>query len=238
MSTDQYTKVLAAFDRWLPHATPGEHCDIVRFLTDATAFFVARNFRFPWRQKLIVEPNIYLHTVALYLPLLHMMAKHSDRKWLDHLRRFEEPLRLLVEAVKHPEQAPRGFDMNFNGTSLLLDGFAVAARNGSTDVRLHDVMHNSFERAAQKIDPNGFGLEHKATRNSSWVIRMVAGAPLLARDSAWEQRRQQAWRVLVAHDHIDRMRYSNNSSELDPVDGIDGCGIASWLLAYWRLQSP
>jgi hypothetical protein len=42
-----------------------------------------------------------------------------------------------------------------------------------------------------------------------------------------------AWRVLGAHDHVDRMRINTAA---DPINGIDSLGIASWLLAYWRLK--
>ena len=234
ISTDQYTKAIAALDQWLPHASPEERSEILRFYLDAADFFIARNFRFPWRQKVIVEPHIHLHTLALYIPLMVLAARYGDKKYLDHLRKFEEPTKLLVEALEHPDQAPRGFDMKLNGTSLLLDGLAVAVRNGSTDVRLPDLMRRYFDRATQNVDAAGFGQEigQKDGQNSSWVLRVIAGAPLLDRDNKSEQRQHLVCRVLGAHDHIDRMRIKTGA---DPIDGIDALGIASWLLAYWRL---
>jgi len=235
MSTDQYTKAIAALDQWLPHASPEERSEILRFYLEAADFFIVRNFRFPWRQKVIVEPHIHLHTLGLYIPLMLLAARHGDKKHLDHLRKFEEPMKLLVQALEHPDQAPSGFDMKFNGTSLLLDGFAVAVRNGSTDARLPDLMRRYFDRATQNIDAAGFGRD-SATNNgktSSWVLRLIAGAPLLDRDSESEQRRHLGWRVLGAHDHIDRMRINTTA---DAIDGIDAAGIASWLLAYWRFK--
>jgi hypothetical protein len=238
MSTDQYTKAIAALDQWLPHASPEERSEIVRFYLDAADFFIARNFRFPWRQRVIVDPRIHLHTLALYIPLMVLAARYGDKKYLDHLRIFEDPMKLLAQALEHPDQLPlevqRSTDLKFNGTSLILDGFAVAVRNGSTDARITDLMRRSFDRATQNIDAAGFGRESANDgKNSSWVLRVIAGAPLLDRDSDSEQRRNVGWRVLGAHDHIDRMRINSTA---DPIDGIDAAGIASWLLAYWRLK--
>lgn len=235
MSTDQYTKALAAFDQWLPHATGEESREIMRFYLDAADFFIVRNFRFPWRQRLIVEPHIHLHTLPLYIPLMLVAARLGDKKYLDHLWRFEEPMKLLARALECPEQAPQGFDMKFNGTSLILDGFSIALRNGNTDKRLPKLMCNCFDHATQHIDDAGFGRESaNDSKHSSWVLRVIAGEPLLVRDSMSDHRRRLVSRVLVAHDHIDHMR-TNLAG--DPIDGIDGAGIASWLLAYWRLKS-
>jgi hypothetical protein len=239
MSTDQYTKPLAALDLWLPYAAPKERDEILRFYKNAADFFIARNFRFPWRQKVIVDPNIHLHALALYIPLITLADRYGDKKYQNQLRRFEEPMKLLVLALEHPEQLPEinrnSTDLNFNGISLLLDGFAVAVRNGSTDVRLPDLMRRCFDRAGQNIGADGFGrdLMQKVGENSSWAVRVVAGAPLLARDSGSEQRGQLALRVLNAYDHVDRMRVVEPG---EPVDGINGLSVSSWLLAYWRLK--
>jgi hypothetical protein len=189
MSTDQYTKPLAALDLWLPYAAPIERDEILRFYKNAADFFIARNFRFPWRQKVIVDPNIHLHALALYIPLITLADRYGDKKYQNQLRRFEEPMKLLVLALEHPEQLPEinrnSTDLNFNGISLLLDGFAVAVRNGSTDVLLPDLMRRCFDRAGQNIGDDGFGrdLMQKVGENSSWAVRVVAGAPLLSRDS-------------------------------------------------------
>jgi hypothetical protein len=239
MSTDQYTKAMAALDLFLPYATPKEREEILRFYKNAADFFIARNFRFPWRQKVIVDPNVHLHALALYIPLMNLAARYGDKKYLDHLRRFEEPIKLMVQAFEHPERLPEinrnSTDLNFNGISLFLDGFAVAVRNGNTDVRIPDLMRRCFERGGQNIDSAGFGRDfmQKVVENSSWSVRLIAGAPLLAQDSESLQRKQLALRVLNAYDHVDRMR-TNLPGE--PIDGIDGLGVSSWLLAYWRLK--
>lgn len=234
ISTDQYTKAIAALDLWLPHASPEERSEILRFYLDAADFFIVRNFRFPWRQMVIVEPQIHLHAIVLYIPLMLLAARYGDKKYLDHLRKFEEPTKLLGAALEHPDQAPRGFDMKLNGTSLILEGLALAVRNGSTDVRFPDLMRRYFDRATQHVDAAGFGREigQKDGQNSSWVVRVIAGAPLLDRDSKSEKRQHLVRRVLGAHDHIDRMRINT----ADRYNGIDALGIASWLLAYWRLK--
>ena len=96
-------------------------------------------------------------------------------------------------------------------------------------------MRKYLDRATPNIDAEGFGRDfnQKVGENSSFAVRVVAGASLLVHDSKSEQRKQLALSVLSAYDHVDRMRINEQA---DPIDGIDGMGVSSWLLAYWRLK--
>jgi len=226
MSTDQYTKAIAALDQWRPYAAAAERDEILRFLADASEFFVARRFRFPWRQKLIVEPHVHLHALALYLPLLQLAGTLVDRKYLQHLAQFEGPLETTRQRSRSARDAHR-----FNEISLFLDGFDVAIRAGNADRRLSEIMGELFARGVEKIDDVGLGSEGGQT--TSWTVRMVAGATLLRGESRFDGPRAIAERVLAAYPNVDLMRVRSYS---DAVDGIDGVGVASWLLTYWRLR--
>ncbi len=226
MSTDQYTKTIAALEQWRPFAAPGERDEIVRFLADAADFFIARRFRFPWRQKLIVEPHVHLHALALYLPLLQLAGTLVDRKYLKHMAQFEGPLETTRQRSKSVHATHR-----FNEISLFLDGFDVAIRAGHGDPRLPEVMRELFSRGADAIDEMGFGSE--GGQKTSWAVRLVAGVTLLRDERGLSERIALAERVMLAYDHVDHMRVR---SYPDSVDGIDGVGIASWLLTYWRLR--
>ncbi len=226
MSTDQYTKAIAALDLWRPFASPEEWREVERFFCDAAEFFIARGFRFPWRQKLIVEPQVHLHALALYLPLLQLVGTLVDPRYLQHLAQFERPLQTALERSRIAKVGHR-----FNEISLFLEGFDVAIRNGHQDPRLPQVMQHMFARGAENIDKNGIGSE--GGQKTSWAVRLVAGTTLIRDAQELIQRKELAERVLLTYDHVNQMRVRAYS---DSVDGIDGTGMASWLLTYWRLQ--
>lgn len=227
ISTDQYTKAIAALEAWRQLAAPAERAEIERFYRDVCEFFIARRFRFPWRQKVIVEPQVHLHALALYVPLLQLAGTLSDPRYLRHLKQFDGPLdtALARSRAAHPAHG-------FNEISLFLDGFAVAIQAGNSDPRLPDLMRELFARGSEKIGANGSGSER--AQETSWAVRFVAGATLVREPEGADVRRRTAEKVLRHFDHIDRMRVRGYG---DSVDGVDGTGIASWLLAYWRLQA-
>lgn len=224
MSTDQYTKAIAVLYHWLPLAAAEERKEIVSFVADAADFFIARRFRFPWRQKLIVEPHVHLHTLALYVPLLQLAGTLINPTYFDQIAQFDGPLEAAVQRSRGAHRTHR-----YNEISLYLDGFDVALRSGNSDPRLTEIMRNLFDRGAESIDANGVGLEER--QESSWVVRFVAGATLVRDSEGAAERGRLAGRVLERYDRIDRMRVRGYG---DAVDGVDGVGIASWLLTYWR----
>ena len=219
-STDQYTKAIAALYHWLPLASPAEEREIGRFFADAADYFLARRFGFPWRQKVIAKPETHYHLVALYIPLLQLAAKFGGGAYMSAIDALEKPL----EGALRPTYRP-----SFNEISLFLDGFGLAIRTGVEDRRLPALMRALWERGAANIDQEGRGWEDG--RETAWATRFAAGARLVpGRDDA-PQRDALAFRVLGQY------RQAVQMTRPPMRRPIEGAGIASWLLSYWRLQA-
>ena len=219
-STDQYTKVIAALCHWLPLASAAEEREIAIFFVDAADYFLARRFGFPWRQKIIAKPETHYHLVALYIPLLQLAAKFGGSAYTPDMDPLEKPL----EAALRPTYRP-----SFNEISLFFDGFDTAMRMGRDDPRLPAIMRALWARGAANIDQEGRGWEDG--KETAWATRFAAGARLVpGRDEA-PQRDALAFRVMGQY------RQAVQMTRPPMRRPIEGAGIASWLLSYWRLHA-
>ena len=128
ISPDQYTKAIAALHAWRSFASSEERTAIDRFFVDAADFFIARKFRHAYRHRTIVTADTHHHALGLFVPVVVLAANVSGKAgYRSHLKEFS---RALDDSATDEKLS------NFNMTSLLIDGFDVAIKEGLDDARL------------------------------------------------------------------------------------------------------
>lgn len=223
MSPDQYTKALAALHTWRPLADRDERARIDEFTVDAADFFVARRFRHSYRHRTIVSADTHHHALGLFVPLIHLAAKTSGRdSYLAHAELFNAALDASATNVGLA---------NFNMTSLMIEGFALAIEAGCTDPRLPGLMRILWEQSARNIDATGAGFdEGKSERRTSESARIAGVATLVSSLDPQIPVVATATRVLAHLESLEQMQ------EYRVPGAISSTSVTSWLLAYWRIR--
>lgn len=223
MSIDQYTKAIAALHEWRPLASADERAAIDRFFVDAADFFIARKFRHAYRHRTIVTADTHHHALGLFVPLVVLAANVSGKpEYRAHLKLFDQAINDCATDEKLS---------NFNMTSLLIDGFDIAIREGCDDPRLPQLIASLWTRSIKNIDATGESFEGDSPRHStSEGTRVAACAVVVEKLHPSTQATTVAARVLHRYTEPKQMVHYRIPGAIFDVS------ITSWLLAYWRLR--
>ncbi len=223
ISPDQYTKAVAAFHAWRPLASAGERAAIDRFFVDAADFFVARKFRHAYRHRTIVTADTHHHALGLFVPIVVLAANVSGRAgYRAHLKEFS---RALDDSATDEKLS------NFNMTSLLIDGFDVAMKEGCDDPRLPRLVESLWLRAIKNIDLDGTSYEGENRKHfTSEGTRVAACATIVEQLHPTTRATTVAGRVLHRLTQVQEMTHYRIPGAIFEVS------VTSWLLAYWRLR--
>jgi hypothetical protein len=223
LSPDQYTKVVAALHAWRPQASAKERAAIDRFFVEAADFFIARKFRHAFRHRTIVTADTHHHSLGLFVSIVVLAANVSGRaSYRAHLKEFS---RALDESATDEKLA------NFNMTSLLIDGFDVAIKEGCDDPRLPALIKSIWIRAIKNVDPDGTsyaGEDRRIVTPES--TRAAACAPIVEKLHPATQATALAAKILQRYTQVQQMLHYRIPGAIFEVS------VTSWLLAYWRLQ--
>lgn len=222
ISPDQYTKAIAALYAWRPQANAEEKAAIERFFVDAADFFVARKFRHGYRDRTIVTPETHHHSLGLFVCVLALATSVTGKaEYRAHLADLSKAL----DACASDENP------GFNGTSLNIDGFDIAIREGCDDPRLPQLIGHLWQRSIQYIDATGESFEGDSPRRqSSEGTRVAACATVVEKLHPATNATAVAARVL--HHYTDPQQMIHHR-----IPGaIFDVSITSWLIAYWRLR--
>ncbi|MBI4623229.1 MAG: hypothetical protein HY736_08425 [Verrucomicrobia bacterium] len=223
LSPDQYTKVVAALHAWRPQASAKERAAIDRFFVEAADFFIARKFRHAFRHRTIVTADTHHHSLGLFVSIVVLAANVSGKAgYRAHLKEFS---RALDDSATDEKLA------NFNMTSLLIDGFDVAIKEGCDDPRLPELIKSLWIRAIKNIDPDGTSYEGENRRNvTPEGTRAAACATMVEKLHPATQATALAAKVLHRYTQIQQMVHYRIPGAIFEVS------VTSWLLAYWRLR--
>lgn len=223
MSIDQYTKAIAALHEWRPLAGADERAAIDRFFVDAADFFIARKFRHAYRHRTIVTADTHHHALGLFVPLVVLAADVSGKlEYRAHLKLFDQAINDCATDEKLS---------NFNMTSLLIDGFDIAIREGCDDPRLPQLIESLWTRSIKNIDATGESFEgENPRRTTSEGTRVAACATVVEKLHPATRATTIAARVLHRYTEPKQMVHYRIPGAIFDVS------ITSWLLAYWRLR--
>ncbi len=223
MSPDQYTKAIVALHAWRPLADRDEAAEIDRFFVDAAEFFIARKFRHAYRHRTIVTAQTHHHALGLFVPLVVLAANVTgNRSYLEHLSGFSEA---IDAAMTNKVLA------NFNMTSLLIEGFHVAMREGCDDPRLTKLIAVLWRRAAEHVDARGDTFEGDSPpRKTSQGTRLAATATIVEQLHLSIDATTPAVAILKRLSNIQQM------TNYRVPGAISTTSVTSWLVAYWRLR--
>jgi hypothetical protein len=223
ISPDQYTKAVAALYAWRPLASAEERAAIDRFFVDAADFFAARKFRHAYRHRTIVTADTHHHSLGLFVPIVVLAANVSGRAgYREHLKAFS---RALDDSLTDEKLS------NFNMTSLMIDGFDVAIKEGCDDPRLPKLIESLWNRSIKNIDPDGTSYEGDNPRNiTSEGTRVAACATIVQKLHPATHATAVADKVLHRYTKVQQMTHYRIPGAIFEVS------ITSWLLAYWRLR--
>jgi hypothetical protein len=200
LSPDQYIKVMAAFDVFLPFADTKTADRIRHYTVEAAEYFRAREFCHPRRERMIVTPENRPHVVAHCVMMLLMAARASgDSSYLGDLSRFDDTL----DAVAGGAVAPQ-----FNIGSLWFEALHVATRHAWADARWPAIAEVLWQGHAERVHADGGGHNgHAPELTTSRVVRVAAFAPLAAHACPALDTAAAATRVLRAHSEPLQLRY-------------------------------
>ncbi len=223
ISPDQYTKAIVALHAWRPLADRDEVTAINRFFVDAADFFIARKFRHAYRHRTIVTAQTHHHALGLFVPMVTLAANVTgNQSYLRHLASFKE----AINAAMTDEKLA-----NFNMTSLLIEGFHLAIREGCDDPRLAKLIAVLWERAAKHIDRRGNAFEGDSPpKKTSQGTRLASAATFVQQLHPAIRATELAVTILKRLSDIQQMR------QYRMPDSISDTSVTSWLLAYWRLR--
>lgn len=223
MSPDQYTKAVAALHAWRPLATAEECAAIDRFFVEAAEFFITRKFRHAYRHRTIVTADTHHHALGLFVPIVVLAARVSGKnEHRAHLKQFDKAL---------DDSATDEKLSNFNMTSLLIDGFDIAIREGCEDPRLPRSIGSLWTRSIRNIDASGESFEgENPRRQTSEGTRVAACATVVEKLHPATRATAVAARVLHRYTEPGQMVHYRVPGAIFDVS------ITSWLLAYWRLR--
>ncbi|MDZ4287267.1 MAG: hypothetical protein U0984_04880, partial [Prosthecobacter sp.] len=223
ISPDQYTKAIAALHAWRPLASAEEKAAIDRFFVDAADFFVARKFKHNYRDRTIVTAETHHHALGLFVPLVVLAANVSGKAaYRAQMKQFDKALDDCATDEKLS---------NFNMTSLLIDGFDLAIREGNDDPRLPALIESLWTRAIKKIDATGESFEGDSPPNkTSEGTRVAACATVVEKLHPATHATEVAARVLHRYTEPKQMIHYRIPGAIFDVS------ITSWLVAYWRLR--
>ena len=223
ISPDQYTKAIAALHGWRSYASAEERNAIDGFFVDAADFFVARKFRHAYRHRTIVTADTHHHALGLFVPVVVLASNVSGKAaYRAHLKEFS---RALDDSATDEKLA------NFNMTSLLIDGFDVAIKEGLDDPRLPKLIESLWYRSIKNIDPDGTSYEGADRAHfSSEGTRVAACATIVEKFHPATRATELAAKVLRRYTQLQQMTNYRIPGAIFEVS------VSSWLLAYWRLR--
>lgn len=223
LSPDQYTKTVAALHAWRPQADAKERAAIDRFFVEAADFFIARKFRHAFRHRTIVTADTHRHSLGLFVSIVVLAANVTGKAgYRAHLKQLS---RALDDAATDEKLA------NFNMTSLLLDGFDVAIKEGCDDPRLPALIKSIWTRAIKNIDSDGTSYEGENRRIvTPEGTRAAACSTIVERLHPATEATALASKVLHRHTQPQQMIHYRIPGAIFEV------AVTSWVLAYWRLR--
>ncbi len=236
ISIDQYIKTIYALNKFHAYANTETTKRIESRIVDSADYFLARDFKHPRRESMIVTVENRPHCLALYVPMLQLAANISgNNDYLDSMQseRFDEAFTSLKTMAPPP----------FNIASLLIEGFHLAQSEGCTDPRLEQIIQSQWKMTCSRFNDSGLGLLY-ADRHlwSSRGLRVPAYAPLIT--SFFPEALELALSILEKVNQPEQMLHINCGLSEDPVfkdreylsKSICGISVTSWLVAYQRLN--